>query len=208
MIAALATIRWFPVDRYLAAGDITPFVRAGSIAELWGFWNHRVSGTGSTSVPISRLIEVAFIQPVQLLGGSGPLAQHLFYAALMAFAAFGAAYLARGFVSAPLAVAAAGMLGAFNPFVLVLLPNPLFILWIGLVATLSGMVVRGARGAPVSPLLFAGATLPVLYLSLNPPLLATSVLTVVGLVAASSILVGAGGVDGPRCSSCVRSRGW
>ncbi len=193
LVAALATWRWFPFDRFLAAGDVTPFVRTGMTSELTSFWNHQTNGAGATSPVINHTLEVILIRAVGVVGGSETLAQHLLYALLMGYVAFGAAYLARSFVEQPLVVGAAGLLGAFNPFVLVRLPNPLPLLWLGLVATLAGTIVRTARGMPRSRLGFAAATLPASYLALNLPLLATAALAVATVIVGCSALVGPGG---------------
>ena len=81
----------------------------------------------------------------------------------------------------------------FNPFVLVRLPNPVPLVWLGLVATLAGVLVRVARGAPRSAIGFAFATLPASYLSVNPPLLIMAAVTLLAVTAACSALVGPGG---------------
>ncbi len=192
-VAGLVTFLWFPWNRFLAAGDITPFIRDGDGSELFDLWNHRVTGAGATSASATRALEVILIRATRLFGGSEVVAQHLFYAFVMAFAAFGAAYLARAFVRDPIAVGAAGLLGSFNVYVLIHLPNPLTMVWLGLVGTCCGMVLRVARGAPLSVAAFAGVTLVASYVSLNPPLLATATLTVLSVACAASWLVGPGG---------------
>ena len=193
LIAGGVTLFWFPFNRFMAAGDITPFIRRGTATELFSLWNHRSTGTGGTSAPVARLFEVGLIRVTGWFGGSEMVAQHIQYALVLGFAAFAVAYLARAFVDDPTVVAIAGLFGVFNPFVLVHLPNLLPVLWIGIVAALSGMVLRAARGRPVPPLLFAVASLAASYLSVNPPLLATAGLTVLAVMASASLLVGPGG---------------
>src|SRR5947208_8582801 len=168
VVAAIVALFWVPFDRFLAAGDVTPFFREGVAHELTSYWSHRTNGAGGTSPVIARSVEVAAIRLVGLVGGSETLAENLFFAALMAFAAFGAAYLTRAFVDNPLAVAPAGLLGVCSPFVILRLPNPVPLVWLGLVATLAGILVRAARGAPRSAIVFAFATLPASYLSVDP----------------------------------------
>lgn len=193
VVAGLVTFSWFPWNRYLAAGDVTPFLRDGDSSELFDLWNHRVTGAGAASPAVVRALEVIVIRSTSLFGGSDMVAQHVFYALVMAFAAFGAAYLARSFVRDPIAVGAAGLLGSLNVFILVHLPNPLTMIWLGLVAVCGGMIVRAARGAPLSVISFAAVTLIASYLSLNPPLLATATVTLIGVACAATLLVGPGG---------------
>ena len=192
LISAVVTILWFPWDRFLAAGDIAPFLPAGDAPEVFELWNHRATGSGSTSASAARFANVLLMRVTDVLGGSEVVAQHIFYALVMGFAAFGSAYLARAFVRDPVAIAVAGLLGSFNIFVLIHLPNPLTMIWIGMVGTLGGMLVLVARGVPISPVFFAVVTLPASWLSVNPPSLATSALTVIAVACACNLLVGPG----------------
>jgi len=140
---------------------------------------------------VARAAEVILIRLTGWLGGSEVVAQHLFYALVMAFAAFGAAYLAGAFVRDPVAIGVAGLLGSFNVFVLVHLPNPLTMIWLGLVGTCGGMLLRVARGASLSVVTFAavtlGATRMTVFRRVTVPLLAP-VLSVVFITMIINVL--------------------
>jgi arabinofuranan 3-O-arabinosyltransferase len=188
---------WFSPGRFVANGDTSMMVRDSLASEVTQFWSHQSTGAGSTSVPIQQLVEVLLLHGVRLVGLDDPTGQWLLYALLHGLCAFGAAYLAAGWVRHPLAAAAGGLLAVFNAYVLCWLVNPLPSLAIGLTGLLTGMAVRAAAGRRVSPIGFAAASLPASYLALNPPWLAMAVLTVLFVV------VGAGVVGGwPAMRRC------
>ena len=183
LVAAVVALRWFRPAHFVAAGDVAPYVREGLDAELGSVWNHQLTGAGSASYEIVRGIDLALIRAVEALGGGEIVAQQVLMGTCMAAAAFGSAFFARTFVSHPIAVALAGLLGAFNPFVMVLVPNPLFPLAIGLAGVLGGVLLQAARGEAGSPVVLAVATVPVAYLAVNPALL----YVLVGWVAALAL---------------------
>src|SRR5262249_37629144 len=104
LVAAAATLNWFPFTKFMAGGDITPFVRDGIAAELTDYWNHGTTGAGANTPVIGRLLEIVLLSVTRLFGASDVIAQHLLYAVLFGFVAFGAAYLVRAFVDSPFAV--------------------------------------------------------------------------------------------------------
>ena len=191
--ASAATLTWFRRGEFVAAGDIGPYLRNGLASELGTVWNHRVTGAGSTSAEITRCLDVALVRIVGFLGASEVVAQQLFYAIALAFAAFGAAYLAGVFTSRPAVIAGTGLVGAFNPYVLVAVPNYLPMWAIGTVGLLAGIVLRAARGRSIAPLAFGAASVSASILAVNPPTFAVVVLAVVAVAMIASAVVGPGG---------------
>ncbi|MFB9449440.1 hypothetical protein Dvina_37790 [Dactylosporangium vinaceum] len=190
VITVLATLTWFSRGRFVANGDIAPFVRDSLTAEVGGSWSHQATGAGSTSTASLQLVEVLLLRGSARLGLGAPAAQWVLYALCFGLCTFGAAYLAGGWVRRPAAVGAAGLLAAFNVYLLVWLPNPLPPLTIGLTGLLAGMAVRAAAGRPVRPVAFAAATLPASYVALNPPWLLMAILTVLFVPAAAGLVGG------------------
>ncbi|MEZ5342211.1 MAG: hypothetical protein R2706_12410 [Acidimicrobiales bacterium] len=186
-LAASTTFNWFRRGYFVASGDINPFLREGMASELGSLWNHQLSGAGSPSYDVARSLDVLIINAVGALGGSPATAQHVFTALLMAFASYGSIYFARAFTRSLVASAVVGVLGPINPFVLVLLPNPIFVLAIGVGGVLGGLIVRAAADEAPPFAVFALAILPVSYLSVNPPLLAVLVMWMIGLTLLSPI---------------------
>ncbi len=180
--SAFLVTRWTRQGHHIAAGDVAPFIRTSTSSEMTSLWNHQVTGAGSTSVEIVRLIEVAFIQGTSALGGSNELAQAVFYAACVALAALGCSRFVATFVKNSWIVALGGLLGVVNPFVLVQLPNPLFLVAIGAIGLLIAELAGPARGGPVSMVRLVLATAPMAYLALNPALLAVAVASVLASI--------------------------
>ncbi|MBT8223876.1 MAG: hypothetical protein HKP61_17010 [Dactylosporangium sp.] len=182
--AAAVTTTWFSPGHHFASGDVSPYLRANLAGELTSSWNHQLTGAGSTSYAICQALDVGLLAAARLGGLSPTVAQHALYALVAGLAAFGAAYLAGAWVANPLGRAVAGLLGAFNVFLLVSYPNILPALAVGLVGLLTGLVLRASRGRRVPPPLFAVATLPASYLAQNPPLVALTA----GVVIATAFL--------------------
>lgn len=199
LIAMLASIRWYEPGTYIAAGDVTPFIRDNSAQELTSLWNHQLSGAGSTSTEITRLFEVVLLWVVNALGGSNILAQEIFFTVGFGFAAFGAAHLARVVVRSRGAIAVAGLIGAFNPLILHQLPNPLFMIAIGTVGVGLGELLGHLSGRPTSVRRLVAATLPLGYLAANPALLALLTVSFI-----SAVVVAARFVPRPRLRSLGR----
>jgi arabinofuranan 3-O-arabinosyltransferase len=175
-LSALLVTRWAQRGTHIAAGDVIPFVRNSTASEMTSLWNHQTTGSGSTSVEIIRLIEVMFIEGVGLVGGSNELAQALFYAICLSLAAVGCSRLVSVFVSNPWVVAVAGLLGVVNPFVLVQMPNPLFLVAIGAIGLLVAELAGPILGRPSSVPRLVVATTPFAYLALNPALVGVAAL--------------------------------
>lgn len=195
-IPVLATLgavgAWYRPGAFVAGGDVSPFLRGNLAQELLSLWGHQLSGAGSTSYEIARAPEAVLFRLAGLLGLSPAIGQLVLFGVCFAAAALGAAYLAGALVRRPAAIAAAGLVGAFNPFTLTTLPNPLPLLAGGLAGVLAGMVWRRAQGRPVSPLALAAVTLAASYLALNPPLLALVAVIVVLAVALARPVGGPG----------------
>lgn len=193
VLAAIAVNRWFETGRFIAAGDIAPFIRTGFERDLFELWNHRVSGSGSATTVVGHTFEVALLAVTDAVGIPATVAQRLQYGLVVALAVAGAMYLARAVTRAPVAVAAAGVFAVFNPLSTSLLPNPLPLVAVGTAGFLGGLVIRAAAGRRPPAVAVAVALLPASYLALNPPLLALVPLWVLAMaVPAYGIAGGAG----------------
>lgn len=191
--AALAVaVAWFRPGRFIASGDVTPFLRDSLSSELFSAWSHQLTGAGSESYEMARALEVGSIWLAGLFGGSAAIGQLLLLGGCFALAAVGASHLAGAFVRHPAAICAAGFLGAFNAYVLVNHPNPLPLLALGVTGILTGEVWRRAQGRPLRVLPSVAALLLASYLAVNPPLLVLTATTVAGAVLLSPWLFGAG----------------
>lgn len=179
---------WFRTGRYYARGDLPPFARGSTRAELTSVWAHQNTGAGGPAYPVMRAIELAFIDFAHALGGTNALAERFLFTAVFAFAATGLAALAARLVPRPSLVFAAGVLGAFNPLVMVSLPNFFLPIAIGLVGWFTALALDAAGGVrPARPRLFAVLSLLVSYIAINPPLVYVLVawLSVLPIVAAA-----------------------
>lgn len=179
---------WFRRGKFIARGDIDPFIRDGLAHEYGWLWNHQLISGGSTNAQVARAPEVLVSQAVQLLGGSDVLAQRVFLGLVMAFMAAGVICISSAVASSRTAVAAGAVVGIFNPFLLSQIPNPTAPTAIGVVGIIGGLGIRSLRGQPVSALTLAIATLPASYLANNPPTLAVAFIS----TAAIFLLAGIG----------------
>ncbi|WP_027345790.1 hypothetical protein [Hamadaea tsunoensis] len=185
-LTVAACTQWFGGGRYIASGDVAPYVRDGLGSELASLWNHQSVPTGSPSYAVTAAPDVLLLRLAGLVGLPGPAAQFLAYAIVFAFAALGASHLAATWVRRPWPVAYAGTFGAVNAYVLVNHPNLLPVLAIGLAGLLAGQLLRAARGDEVRAAPLALLTVATAYLAQNPPLV-----LIVALVAVACPAVGA-----------------
>lgn len=196
VLAVSATLAWFAPGGFIAGGDVAPYVRNNLPRELWSVWNHQTTGAGSASYSSAQALDVFLLRGTHFLGLSPIVAQHLLFALCFGWAAFGSAFLAGVWVRRPFAIAAAGLFGAFNTYLLVNQPNVLPPLAIGLIGTFVGVVLRAARpGSKVTVPKLAAVlvtTLAFSYLVQNPPLLALSLLAIASAAVAATPLVGRG----------------
>ncbi len=207
LVAAVVTVGWFSPGRFFAAGDVPPYLRDNLAAELGGVWNHQLSGAGSASYAIVGAPDVALLALARAVGAAPVAAQQLLYAGGAGLAAFGSAYLAGAWTGRAVPRAAAGLVGAFNVFLLVSYPNVLPALTVGLTGTLAGLVLRGARRGRVRGSTVALVSLPLGYLARSPALLVVAGLGVLGAAAVGAL---AGGPGAPRRIGALLSRalGW
>lgn len=171
LTALLAVRSWFSPGRFVAAGDIGPFERAGLRQDLGTAWGYGITGAGSVTAEAARLPEYLVHQVVTGAGGSAVLAQQIFYVAVLWFASAGVVFAARRCEAAPPAQLLVAVLAIANPLLAVNLPNPLVPAALGTLGFLLGClldVVRGRGSAAVNVV----TTLPMAYLSINPPTLA------------------------------------
>ncbi len=167
---AAIVMSWAGLDVSIGGGDVSPFVRDGSWSERGSFWNHKNTGAGGTAVTAASTIEAVWVQIVSVFGGGIAVAQRLFFVVEAAICVGGGVHAARLVCSHRVAIIAGGLLAFFNPFVLLHLPNFLFPLSIGVLGFLLGEVARRIEGNG-SVVRLVVASLPLMYLSTNPPLL-------------------------------------
>lgn len=179
VVGALLPQTWFRAGTFIAAGDVGPALRG--LTGVTRLWNTETTGTGSTGVPSSMLLERGLLSVVRGLGGSPELAQRLWFTVVLAVTAAAVAWLASAFVRRPVAVFAAGVVALLNPFVLTTVPDLLPLIAIACTAGVTGIVVRAAAGRHVPALLAVAVAAWAAELARNPPLLA--VVTVVTAVA-------------------------
>ncbi|MBT8223880.1 MAG: hypothetical protein HKP61_17030, partial [Dactylosporangium sp.] len=192
LVTMLVTLTWVQGGSFIASGDVAPFEVENTAAELTSLWNHQLTGAGSASYAIVLVPHVVLVRLASIVGLSAATAQYLFYALIWGYAAFGGAYLAATWIRRTWAVVAAGLIAAFNAYLLVNHPNPLPALAIGMIGVLLGMTLRAGSGRRVRGTVFAAATLPASFLSQNPPLLAVLVVVVVGAAVAARAVMGRG----------------
>lgn len=189
---AAAVLTWFRPGRFIAAGDVAPYVRENLAGELSSVWNHQTSGGGSTTYAITEALDVLLLRLTGMVGLSPVVAQYLLYAGCFGFAAFGGGYLAGVWTYRPAARAVAALCAGFNIFLLVNHPNVLPAIAIGLTGVLTGMFLRAGAGQAGSASVVAVLTLPSSYLAQNPPLLVVAAGAVVIAIVAADLLVGPG----------------
>ncbi len=197
-IPALAALvisqRWFSSGRFIAGGDLAPFVRDNLAHETGGLWSHSITGAGSPSFQAAaRAPELAMLSFAHGLGLSDEIAQRIFYTILAVAVAISAVYFVLAFVEQALGVVLAGLLALLNPFVLQHLLNPLVLWALTLMAVSGGLLVRAARGARPRGLALGSLSLFAGYLSLNPPLLAVLGGWILLLASLGRVVGGAGG---------------
>ncbi len=174
VVGAVIVFAWFRTGTFYGRGDVAPWIRDSLRGELGWQWTHQDSGAGGPAYDIVRVSDLIFIQIARLLGGTEALAQRLLFATAFAYAAVGTAMFVSRFTRRAALVFAAGLLGAFNPLVMVNLPNYLLPVAIGAVGTTGAIAVTAARGRATRrhPRLLALLSLTWVSLAINPPLLA------------------------------------
>lgn len=193
---ALATMiaqTWFEAKLHTATGDITPFVRDSLAASLPDVWGYQLTGAGSPSYEVARIFDVAVIKGVELLGMDAAIAQRVFYSALVVLTAVAGTYLAAAFTKRVGLRIAFGSWVVANPYWLVLIPNPIFLLAVAIGGLSAGFLVRAARGQPPRTTTVVLASTLLAPLSVNPPLLTVMVGWVLLLIVASTLMGGPGG---------------
>jgi arabinofuranan 3-O-arabinosyltransferase len=190
---------WFRTGRYYAHGDLTPFVRTSLSHEIGAQWTHQNTAAGGPTYEVVRWVELAFIDLAHLLGGTSALAQRMFFAALFAFAASGVAAFVARLSRRPMLIFVGGVIGAFNPLVMVNLPNFLIALLIGLMGWTAALTIDAARAQrKPRPRVFALVLLGAAYLALNPPLLAMFLVWLALLPVVATVLTATGRTGAKR----------
>jgi arabinofuranan 3-O-arabinosyltransferase len=202
---------WFRTGRFYADGDLGLLLNDSLRGELGAGWTHQHTGAGGPSYELARAVEVVFVNVARVLGGTEALGGRLLFACIFAFAASGsAAFAARMTRRAPL-VFAAGLFGAFNPGIMVNLPNFLLPLVTGMLAWFGALTIDACapHGAPDRrrdrPRVFAVVTLGLAYVSLNPPLVAVVVGAIVAMPLVAAALSGTGVAGARRAARFLRT---
>lgn len=193
LVTTVVVVAWFRPGHFIASGDVAPFVRGNLAQEWWSLWSHQSSGAGSTSYEAGRATEVWLLAVAHALHLSEVAAQVALFVICCGLAVFGSAYFAATWTRRPGVVAAAGLAGAFNVYQLVNLPNLLPVVAIGVGGLVGGLLLRAAQRRAARPLVLVAVSLPLAYLSLNPPLLAAVLVWGAGIVGAARLLCGPGG---------------
>jgi arabinofuranan 3-O-arabinosyltransferase len=194
VVFTVVFVNWFRPGWFFATGDLGLFVRRGAGIEWGAAWTHENSGAGGAAYTVVRLPELVLTVLARVFGGGEPLAERLLFAAMFAWAAAGGAALVRRFCSNGVLIVGGGVLAAFNLLTLSGLPNYLPVVVIGVIGLLTARSIDAARGTPVRATGLALCTLPMSYVSLNPPL----VFVVLGWVSLLPLLAPAlAGTAGP-----------
>jgi arabinofuranan 3-O-arabinosyltransferase len=206
-VSALIVQTWFRPGAFIAGGDLPPFVRNGLAFEITSWWGHSGIGAGTPAAEIARAPEVAALGIVHILGLSDATGQRLFVTLIIAAVALATVFFVFSFVERPVAAGLAGILVVVNPFTLQT-RNHFTLCWeMALMALVGGLILRAARGRRVSGVVLALATVPAIYLAVNPADLLMPALWILALASMASILFGSGGA-GRAFSLLLRASPW
>lgn len=174
ILGVLIAQTWFQAGTMIAGGDITPPVGTAWIGRLFANtgWNGSSLGgpvANETQLPFAVLDEV-----VHMLGGSGALAQRLWFTILIAAILTSGAILARSLRMSPMTGLITGLVFFFNPLTMSLVgPNDVFLLAMVLTASLPALVIAYGTGALTRWRLVLGFALAAPFVGFvfqNPPL--------------------------------------
>ena len=166
IVVVLVTLSWFQPGAQIGNGDVSPLIRRSIDSEIGSLWNHQVTGAGGTSLAIASSIDALFVR----VFGSPAAGQRALFATAMVLTVVGAVHAIRRVVHSPFVAGVTGVLAVFNPFLLLYLPNLIFPIAIGALGLLVGELGRHAKEGGSSPIKLAFLSLPMMYLSTNPPL--------------------------------------
>lgn len=184
IVAAIAVASWHTPGRFIAGGDIGPFVRAGLGGDVGSLWGYGLSGAGSPTAEIARLPELVVYRTAEWAGLAPEVGQLAFFWLWLAAASAACIFLVRQLVTSRVAQGTIGLLAIANPLMAVNLPNPLMPAALCTLALVAGVLIRTARGQGQWRVTVL-ATLPASYLAINPPTLA-----VVGFSCVVALAVG------------------
>ncbi len=175
LLNTVLVLRWFDTGKYIGAGDVSPLIRNNLRSEAFSTWGHQLTGAGGTRNNTGRSIETLLIRFVEFFGGDTLAAQQLLFILVAAICSIGVAHTARLLLTNKAAIAAAAALAFVNPFVMLYLPNLIFPLALGTIGLLIGELVGLLLGHRSTIFRLALCTLPIAYLSVNPPLIVVTV---------------------------------
>ncbi len=170
-VACWVVLSWFDPGTSIGAGDISPLVRASAWAEAGSLWNHQSTGAGGTALIAAPTIDASLVWLAQLFGGDEGTAQRMLMSIAAATCVGGGVHFLRIIVRSRLAIIAGGLITLFNPFVLLHLPNILFPLTIGVIGAFLGELSLIVRGTQNCARRLLAISMPLAYLSTNPPLI-------------------------------------
>ncbi len=186
IVVVLVTLSWFQPGAQIGNGDVSPLIRRSIDSELGSLWNHQVTGAGGTSLAIASSIDALFVR----VFGSPAAGQRALFATAMVLTVLGAVHAIRRVVRSPFVAGVTGILAVFNPFLLLYLPNLIFPIAIGALGLLVGELGRHAKEGGSSPIKLAFLSLPMMYLSTNPPLVVMITGSVVVALLAITLVYG------------------
>ena len=172
--SALAVQTWFHADTSIAGTDTGPPDGTAWLGRLFAPWVWSGSDLGAPANMQLQLPWAVILGLVHSAGGSAALAQRIWYTILFTGVAIGGLLLLKTLGAPPWPAAIGAAVYLLNPYVVSAVgPSPVYLLALGLAASLPACVFAAARGmisARAAGLLI-GVSGPLLgYVYFNPPL--------------------------------------
>jgi hypothetical protein len=146
-ISAISSLTWFRPGMVVAGGDVPPPDGVAWISKLFVPWTWSGSDLGSPSALEQELPWATILWIVHSVGGSGELAQRLWFVAFFTAAAIACLALLRTLGIGPAASSIGALAYAFSPFVVAnLIPNPVVLVAFALLPALPAIVLNAAKG--------------------------------------------------------------
>jgi hypothetical protein len=190
LVTTIASQTWFRPGMAIAAGDVPPPNGIAWLSRLFVPWAWSGSDLGSPSALEQQLPWAIVLWAVHLLGGSGELAQRIWFALFFACASIACLVLTRTLGARPSAAAIGSLAYSFSPFVVAnLIPNYVLLVAFALLPTLPAIVLLGAQGRVSirTAAVLVAVSAPLLgFIYINPPTLGT----VLAAILVSPLLAG------------------
>ena len=151
LAALVVAFGWFRTGTFYAVGDPRPWIRDSLRSEIGWQWTHQNSGAGGPTYELVRVRGLGVIDIAHLLGGTDSAGRAaVLRGHLRVRGGRRIAFFASRFVRRPSLVVVAGLLAAFNPFLMVNMSIILLPLTIGMVGLFGGLTLDAAGGPPRS----------------------------------------------------------